>query len=86
MADKQRYKVITGLNYPPNGQRAGAGSVVDDLPATSIPWLVEQGHIEKTTEPLNRIVDVDLVAAPAEDAQAPTVEPPAPAVPAKKEG
>jgi len=39
------YKVLTGVDYPPD-KRAEAGDVVDDLPATSISWLLSQGHIE----------------------------------------
>lgn len=74
MANKQRYKVLNGLNYPPNGQRAGAGSVVDDIPAASIPWLLEQGHVEKTTAPLKRILDEDLAFGAADEAPQSTME------------
>lgn len=38
------YEVKTGLDYPPN-KRAEVGARVSDLPAKSIPWLVEQGHV-----------------------------------------
>lgn len=40
-----RYKVLAGLDYPPN-RRAEAGDMVDDLPSKSIKWLREQGLIE----------------------------------------
>lgn len=44
-----RYRVLNGLNYP-DGQggekRAEIGDVVDDLPVSSLSWLLEQGHIE----------------------------------------
>lgn len=40
-----KYKVLVGLDYPPN-RRAEAGSVVDDLPSKSVKWLREQGLIE----------------------------------------
>lgn len=51
----KKYLVHVGLNYDPKGKpfgdplrkevRAEPGDVVDDLPKTSIPWLLEQGHI-----------------------------------------
>lgn len=42
------YEIRTGLNYPsdqvPDGERrAEPGDVVDDLPATSVAWLVREG-------------------------------------------
>ena len=40
-----KYKVLTGIDYPPN-RRAEAGDVVDDLPSKSIKWLRESGCIE----------------------------------------
>tara|TARA_B110000285_G_C14917694_1_gene511043 strand:- start:218 stop:388 length:171 start_codon:yes stop_codon:yes gene_type:complete len=39
------YKVLTGLNYPPD-HRAEVGSVVDNIPTKSLKWLLEEGHIE----------------------------------------
>lgn len=58
MAPKQRYEVLAGLNYPnPNGGpelRADPGSVVDDLPASSVEWLLADGLIRKTTKQLKR--------------------------------
>lgn len=39
-----RYTVRVGLNY--RGIRREPGDVVDDLPAESIDWLVDQGMIE----------------------------------------
>ncbi|MFZ5852305.1 MAG: hypothetical protein ACOYY2_13055 [Actinomycetota bacterium] len=45
---KARYRVLVGLDYPPN-RRAEAGDVVDDLPGSSIRWLVEQALIEPET-------------------------------------
>jgi hypothetical protein len=41
-----KYRVTTGLDYPPN-KRAEAGDVVSDLPPKSIKWLREQGLIEQ---------------------------------------
>lgn len=46
---KKRYRVLTGLDYPPN-RRAEAGDVVDDLPAGSIKWLLDDGLIEIASE------------------------------------
>lgn len=47
MAEKKpQYEVVTGLDYPPH-RRAEPGDVVDDLPAKSVKWLLEQGHIVK---------------------------------------
>lgn len=49
-----KYKVLTGIDYPPN-KRAEVGDVVEDIPARSIKWLREQGVIEpldpKTKDP-----------------------------------
>jgi len=44
------YKVLRGIDYL--NKRAEAGSVVDDIPAKSTVWLLEQGIIEpaKLTE------------------------------------
>lgn len=45
-ADTRSYRVLTGLNYPPDNQRAEPGDVVDNLPASSVPWLLATGAIE----------------------------------------
>lgn len=81
------YKVLAGINYPPNNQRAAVGSVVDDIPAGSIPWLLAQGIIIETTDPVNRIDDMAGQAVsftPVQDAPAPATPDPAtaPAAPA----
>ena len=49
------YLVKNGLNYKPHGKgktekRAEPGETVSDLPAKSIGWLIEQGHIAPVTE------------------------------------
>lgn len=54
------YRVLTGLNYPPD-KRAEVGAVVDDLPPKSIKWLAAQGLIEP----------VGKQALPAEEPDAP---------------
>ena len=42
---KPRYRVLTGIDYPPS-RRAEAGDVVDDLRGEDIKWLTECGAIE----------------------------------------
>jgi hypothetical protein len=44
MAKNNEYKVISGIDYPPN-KRAEAGEVVSDLPKDAIAWLVQSGAI-----------------------------------------
>ncbi len=47
------YKVLTGLNYPDSkggSRRAEIGDTVSDIPETSVPWLLEDGHIELATD------------------------------------
>lgn len=46
MANKKKYRVLTGLDYPPL-KRAEHGDIVDDLPKESVKWLLAQGHIEE---------------------------------------
>jgi hypothetical protein len=45
-----KYRALVGLSYPPD-RRAEAGDVVDDLPAKSIKWLLEQDLIEPVGKP-----------------------------------
>lgn len=48
-----RYRVLAGLDYrAPDGtlRRAEPGDVVDDLPATSVGWLLRKGAIEDAIE------------------------------------
>ena len=40
------WRVLVGLNYPPNETRAEVGDIVNDLPAADAAWLLEQGLIE----------------------------------------
>lgn len=42
MAD---HKTLVGLTY--GGKSVPAGTVVSDIPAKSVPWLTEQGLIER---------------------------------------
>lgn len=43
---KTKYKVNAGISYPP-GKRAEPGDVVDDIPASSVPRLLERKIISK---------------------------------------
>lgn len=49
----KRYRVLKGINYTPKGstveKRAEPQSVVDDLPAASVGWLLEQKVVEEVT-------------------------------------
>ena len=40
-----QYRVLAGLDYPPD-KRAEAGSIVSDIPEKSAKWLLDQGLIE----------------------------------------
>jgi hypothetical protein len=48
-----QYRVLQGIDYPPN-KRAEIGDVVNDLAPSSVKWLLEVGAIEdvnkKTTK------------------------------------
>jgi len=75
-----RYRVLQGIDYPPN-KRAEAGKVVDDLPATSVKWLLESGIIEdaekpskKSQEPVVEEPKVEPVAEKVEEGFDPNAE------------
>ena len=63
------YRVLNGLSYPPD-KRAEVGDIVDDLPATSLKWLITKGHIEEvkgaSPRPAARPVEA-FTAKPEED-------------------
>jgi len=40
-----RYRVLQGIDYPPN-KRAEAGEIVTDLPPQSVKWLLDSGIVE----------------------------------------
>jgi hypothetical protein len=44
---KKQYRVLVGLNYPPNDKRAEPGDVVDDIPPGSLGWLLDAGAVEE---------------------------------------
>jgi hypothetical protein len=60
-----RYRVLQGIDYPPN-KRAEAGDTVEDLPAASIKWLTEIGAIEDANKPAKTIIEEPIVEAPVE--------------------
>jgi hypothetical protein len=45
-----KYRVLVGLNYPPD-RRAEPGDIVDDIPPVSIPWLLRDRAIEAADAP-----------------------------------
>ena len=49
-----KYRVLQGIDYPPN-KRAEIGDVVEDLPATSVKWLLEIGAIEDSSKPAKTV-------------------------------
>ena len=71
-----KYRVLQGIDYPPN-KRAEIGDVVDDLPATSIKWLLESGAIEDSSKPAKKIEETkpEPVVEPVVEAPvAPVIE------------
>jgi hypothetical protein len=67
-----KYRVLKGLDYPPN-KRAEVGAVVEDLPATAIKWLLEDGIIEDATKPAKTETKVEVKVEPV--VEAPVVTP-----------
>jgi len=57
------YKVLQGIDY--KDRRAEAGDVVDDIPAKSIKWLVDQGIIEKVGT--SKVEEVEPEPEPVEE-------------------
>ena len=67
-----RYRVLKGIDYPPN-KRAEVGDSVDDLPANAIKWLLEIEAIEDSSKPakkaeviVEQIVETPIVEEPVE--------------------
>lgn len=46
MAKNVSYRVLVGLNYPPNDTRAEVGDIVNDLPSKAVADLLAIGAIE----------------------------------------
>ena len=72
-----RYRVLQGIDYPPN-KRAEVGAIVEDIPAQSVKWLLESGIIEDADKPAKKIektVVEEIKAEPvAEVVKEPAVE------------
>jgi hypothetical protein len=53
---RPKYRVLVGINYPPGDKRAEPGDVVDDIPPSSIGWLVRDGIVKPVGDsiPLKR--------------------------------
>lgn len=65
-----KWRVLIGINYPnpksagPRELRAEPGTVVGDLPTTSLGWLVEQGIVEAADQPARAWVAERGLVAP----------------------
>lgn len=76
-----KYRVLQGIDYPPN-KRAEIGATVEDLPAASVKWLLEIGAIEDAskpvakTEPKPEPIVEPVIEAPVE--AEPVIDTPAP--------
>lgn len=49
-----QYRVLQGIDYPPN-KRAEVGQIVSDLPPASVKWLLESGVIEDASKPAKKV-------------------------------
>jgi len=70
-----RYRVLQGIDYPPN-KRAEVGDVVEDIPAQSVKWLLDSGIIEDTDKPSKKI-EKSVVEEPKVEPVAEVIEEPA---------
>lgn len=63
MAKSNEYKVLSGIDYPPN-KRAEAGAIVSDLPKDAIAWLLQSGAIValSSTDSVEEIVEAVIEA------------------------
>jgi hypothetical protein len=68
-----KYRVLQGIDYPPN-KRAEAGAIVEDLPATAIKWLLEDGIIEDANKKATVVEEPVVVVEPVKEE--PVVEAP----------
>jgi hypothetical protein len=72
-----RYRVLQGIDYPPN-KRAEVGDIIEDIPAQSIKWLLDSGIIEDTDKPTKKnekpVVEEPKVEPVAEVVEEPAVE------------
>lgn len=68
------YRVLKGIDYPPN-KRAEEGQIVSDLAPTSISWLLEIGAIEDASKPAKKIDEPKVETPKAESIiETPVVE------------
>jgi len=47
------YVALNGMDYPGRDgkpKRVEAGERCDDVPSTSLPWLIAQGHVKKAED------------------------------------
>lgn len=58
-----QYRVLQGIDYPPN-KRAEVGDVVTDLAPSSIKWLLEVGAIEDTDKKATKVEEPVAVVEP----------------------
>ena len=42
------WRVLVGINYPPNNTRANVGDIVNDIPSSDAAWMLDQRIIEST--------------------------------------
>ena len=70
-----RYRVLQGIDYPPN-KRAEVGDIVEDIPAQSVKWLLDSEIIEDTDKPAKKI-EKSVVEEPKVEPVAEVVEEPA---------
>jgi predicted secreted protein len=48
----KHFEVIDGIDFPPNQRREPGQTVTsDELPDTSVSWLLESGHIKQIKSP-----------------------------------
>ena len=72
-----RYRVLQGIDYPPN-KRAEVGAIVEDIPPQSVKWLLDSDIIEDADKPAKKIektvVEETKVEPVAEVVEEPAVE------------
>ena len=69
-----RYRVLQGIDYPPN-KRAEVGDIVEDIPAQSVKWLLDSGIIEDTDKPTKK-TEQPVVEEPKVEPVAEVIEEP----------
>lgn len=72
-AERARLETIQALLADGSLKRVESGEVVDDIPAASLPWLLEQGHIASSDSQTVAPVAVESATQPA-DAPSGTID------------